>query len=242
MSTSPYDPEAINAASMIAAFVENPIEELGADGWNNLAAYWRDISRETPAKKWWNLPFDHPLIGRALRLDRTQPGATYALAPFRYLKSGDRHLILAAYPCPHIFAPIDYDWLGIETVLAWEPATDKVKVLTDNRPQLFGRLSEEDNTVFADPRAFFTAWMRARAWYASARQQAAYSRWNAIPPEIDLLPGALMIGDPEAIHWPTTTMPRHLQCVGIEPKRVNRAILKSARLPMCIGFDTARAA
>jgi hypothetical protein len=242
MSNSPYDSETIMSASVIAAFAENPVDELGSDGWNYLAAYWRDIGRDTPAKAWWHLPFNHPAIGRALRIDRTQPGATYALAPFRYLKDGDRHLILAAYPCPHVFAPIDHDWLGIETVLSWEPATGKVEVLTDKRPQLFGQLTEDDNTVFADPRAFFTAWMRARAWYASARQQAFNARWHAVPPERDTLPGALIVGDPDAIHWPTVTMPRHLQCVGIDPKRVNRAILKSASLPMCIGFDTARAA
>jgi len=242
MATSPYDPEVISAAHFIAATYENPIEELGADGWNYLRAYQRDIAREGPARVWWHLPFDHPAIARALRIDRTQSGATYALLPFRYLKDGDRHLILAAHPCPHAFAPTDMDWLGIETVIAWEPSTGKVTVLTDDRPQLFGHLTEDDNTVFADPRAFFTAWMRARAWYATARQQAAYSKWAATPPELDMLPGALIVGNPDAIRWPTATMPRHIQCVGIEPKRVNRAILKSASLPMCVGFDTAKAA
>lgn len=242
MSTSPYDAEVISAAHFIAATYENPIEAMGADGWNYLYAYQRDIKRDTPAKTWWHLPFDHHAIARALRVDRSQTGATYVLAPFRYLKDGDRHLILAAYPCPHLFSPADMDWLGIETVVAWEPSTGKVEVLTDDRPQLFGRLTEEDSTIFADPRAFFTAWMRARAWYATARQQAAQARWSAVPPELDVLPGALIVGDPDVIHWPTTTMPRHVQCVGIEPKRVNRAILKSASLPMCTGFDTARAA
>ncbi len=242
MATSPYDAEVIAAAHFIAAMHENPIEAMGADGWNYYRSYRRDIERETPAKTWWYLPFDHAAIARALRIDRTQPGATYALAPFRYMRDGARHLILAAYPCPHAFAPCDLDWLGIETVMAWEPATGKVEVLTDDRPQLVGRLTEDDNTVFADPRAFFTAWMRARAWYATARQQAAYQTWTAVPPELDVLPGALIIGDPDAVQWPTATMPRHIQCVGIEPKRVNRAILKSACLPMCTGFDTARAA
>lgn len=242
MATSPYDDEVITALHITAAFTVNPVEAMGAEAWNYLNAYWRDKNRDTPAKTWWNLPFDHFAIARALRIDRTQPGATYALAPFRYMRDGDRHLIVAAHPCPHAFAPIDMDWLGITTVIAWEPATGNVTVLTDDRPQLFGRLTEDDNTVFADPRAFFTAWMRARAWYATARQQAAYSKWTATPPELDVLPGALIVGDPDAIHWPTPTMPRHLQCVGIDPKRVNRAILKSASLPMCVGFDTARAA
>lgn len=242
MATSPYDSATILELSIAAAFVENPVEELGAEAWNYLAAYWRDIKREGPAKMWWDLPFDHPAIARALRIDRSQPGATYALAPFRYMRDGARHLILAAYPCPHAFAPIDIDWLGIETVVAWEPVTGKVEVLTDDRPQLFGRLTEDDSTIFADPRAFFTAWMKARAWYTATRQQAVYSKWSATPRELDVLPGALIVGDPDVIHWPTATMPRHVQCVGIEPKRVNRAILKSASLPMCVGFDNVRAA
>lgn len=242
MANSPYDSAAIAAAHVIAAFDDNPVEAMGADGWNYLRAYQRDIARETPAKTWWHLPFDHPAIARALRIDRTQPGATYALAPFRYIKHGARHLILAAYPCPHAFAPVDMDWLGIETVIAWEPVTGKVEVMGDDRAQLVGRLTDDDSTVFADTRAFFTAWMRSRAWYFGARQHAAYARWSATPPEIDVLPGALIVGDPEAIRWPSATMPRKIQCVGIDPKRVNRAILKSACLPMCTGFDTARAA
>lgn len=243
MATSPYDNELIGALAHIAAFDAAPLETMGAEAWNYLQAYWRDIARDGWAKTWWNLPFNHPAIGRALRIDRTQVGATYALAPFRYFKDeSGRHLILAAHPCPQVFVPADLDWLGIETIVAWEPTTGKVEVLTDDRPQLFGRLTEDDNTVFDDPRAFFTAWMKARAWYSSARQQAASAKWSATPPERDVLPGALIIGDAEAVHWPTVTMPRHIQCVGIDPKRVNRAILKSASLPMCTGFDTARAA
>lgn len=242
MATNPYDPGVCMEAAIAAAFCDDPVEVIGVEAWNHFCAFRRDLNRDTSAKTWWNLPFNHPAIARALRIDRTQPGATYALAPFRYLRDGDRHLILAAHPCPHAFAPVDMDWLGIETVIAWEPTTGKVTVLTDDRPQLFGKLTEDDNTVFADPRAFFTAWMRARAWYATARQQAAYSKWTATPPELDMLPGALIVGDADLINWPTPTMPRHLQCVGIDPKRVNRAILKSASLPMCTGFDTARAA
>ncbi len=242
MATSTYDPDVCMQAAIASAFCVDPVEAVGVEAWNHFCAFRRDMARDTPAKMWWHLSFDHPAIARALRIDRSQPAATYALAPFRYMRDGDRHLILAAHPCPHAFAPADVDWLGITTVIAWEPTTGRVDVLTDDRPQLFGRLTEDDNTVFADPRAFFTAWMRARAWYATARQQAAYSKWTATPPELDMLPGALIVGDPDAIQWPTPTMPRHIQCVGIEPKRVNRAILKSASLPMCTGFDTARAA
>lgn len=237
-----YDPETIMGLSVIAALSEAPVEEMGVDGWNHLSSYWRDIARDGPAKVWWSLPHDHPAIARALRIDRSHSCAPYALAPFRYIKRGDRHLILAAHPCPRQFTPVDMDWLGIETVIAWEPSTGKVNVLTDDRPQLFGRVTDDNNTLFADPRAFFIAWMRARAWWATSRIEAAKSPWSAKPAELDMLPGALIVGDPDRIGWPVHTMPRHFECVGIEPKRINRAILKSAGLPMCVGADIARAA
>lgn len=234
--------EAFDALRFALAMEGNPFDLIGPEATNEISAYLYAIGKPCPARMWWNLPHDNPLIARALRIDPSQSCARYALAPFRYIKRGGRHLILAAHPCPRQFSPIDLDWLGIETVLAWEPKTDKVEVLTDDRPQLFGRVTDEDNTVFADARAFFTAWMRNRAWYATARLEAMKSPWSAKPAEVDLLPGALIIGDPEAIHWPVHSMPRHFQAVGIEPKRLNRAILKSASLPMCVGADVARAA
>lgn len=239
---NPYDPATIDALSVIAAFDPAPLETMGADAWNYLAAYWRDIENESPAKTWWGLKHDHPAIARALRIDRSEPHAWYALLPFRYLKLGDRHLILAAYPTPKIITAVDQDWLGIETVIAWEPTTGAVSVMTDDRPQLVGRVTETDSTVFAEPRAFFTAWMRQRAWFMAARVQASQRKWSAMHGEPDLLPGALIVGDPDKISWPVHSMPDRFTCVGIEPKRVNKAIIRSARLPMCAGIDIARAA
>lgn len=233
---------AFNALRVALTRDGNPFDLIGAEGTNLVSMHIHATAKESPAKTWWNLPFDHPLIARALRIDRGQSCAQYALAPFRYLKSKTgRHLILAAHPTPRQFTPIDLDWLGIETVLAWEPSTGKVAVWGDDRPQLFGRVTETDAIVFGDARAFFTAWMRQRAWYATARLEANKSPWSAKPAEIDLLPGALAIGDIEAIRWPVHAMPRHFETVGIDPTRLNRAILKHAALPMCVRQDTMRA-
>jgi hypothetical protein len=200
------------------------------------------IAKDCPAKTWWHLAHDHPAIARALRIERAESSAWYALAPFRYAKIDGRHLILAAHPPPRIFEALDPDWLGIETVIAWEPTTGAVMVMDDDRPQIVGTVTETDATIYADPRAFFTAWMRQRAWYFTARVQAMARKFAAIPAEPDLLPGALIVGDPDKIAWPIHSMPDRFTCVGIDPKTVNRAILKFAKLPMCAGLDMAKAA
>lgn len=235
---------AFNALSVALAYDGNPFDMLGTEGTNIVAAYTQSLGKACPARTWWHLPYDHPAIARALRIDPAESVARYALAPFRYTKRGERHLILAAWPCPRQFSPITLDWLGIETVIAWEPATGRVTVATDDRPQLFGAVTAEDATVYGDPRAFFTAWARKRAWFATARQAAMVSRWAALPDELDTLPGGLIVGGVDAINWPAPTLPPRFTCVGIDPRAVNRAILKSASLPLCVGAETdiARAA
>ncbi len=237
-----YDPDTITSLSVIAAFSEKPVEAMGVDCWNYLASYWRDIEADTPAKLWWGLDYDHAAIARALRIDRADPPALYALMPFRYAKIDGRHLILAAYPTPMVFEDADADWLNIETVIAWEPTTNTAHVMGDAGPQLVGHVTETDPTVFADPRAFFTAWLRQRAWYYGARQEASQRQFAAIPAEPRLLPGALIVGDPERIAWPIHSMPDRFTCVGIDPRAVNKAILKFAKLPMCAGLDMVKAA
>ncbi len=235
---------AFQALAVALSHDGNPFDLIGPEATNLTAAYTHSISKPCPAKAWWHLPYDHPAIARALRIDPSESVARYALAPFRYVKRGERHLILAAWPCPRQFTPIDLDWLGIEAVIAWEPSTGAVHVVTDDRPQLFGALSDDAAVVYADPRAFFTSWAQRRAWFASAYQAAMTSPWSAKPREIDTLPGGLIVGNPEAIHWPTHTMPQRFTTVGIDPRTINRCILKSARLPLCTGTETniARAA
>jgi len=240
---SPWDFDTVHQIRYAMALAnmagDDPIQTVGVECANYAAAYDYALSKDCPAKTWWHLTYDHPAIARALRIDRMESVAGYALRPFRYIKRGERHLILAAWPCPHELGKIDMDWLGIETVLAWEPVTGKVTNLTDDRPQLFGAVTSEDATVYGEPRAFFTAWARKRAWFASAYQQAMTSTWSARPREIDQLPGGLAIGDIDAIHWPTPTLPERFTTVGIDPKALNRAILKSARLPFCTGTNAA---
>lgn len=192
--------------------------------------YCRNIEAETPARLWWHLPRDKTIAARALHIDPGDPEAWFALLPFRYHKDrreGEptRHLILAAYPAPDLAE----DWFNVQTVLAWEPSTNKVEAMGNDMPQLVGRLSDDDNSVFSDPLAFFVAWARQRAGYIYARKaQPGYS--GAIP---DLVPGALIVGDIDRIRWPIHSMPRRFTCQGADPKEINRAILKFAKLPTC---------
>lgn len=201
---------------------------------NALSAYLYAIKKDTPAKRWWHLPFNHSAIGRALNINRADYAAPYALFPFRYAKTERGHRILAAYPCPRtIGTEIDMDWLGIEAVIEWDPVTNTAQVFDDPDPQLVGDMRDDTATLFADPRAFFIEWARNRAAFAVRFQETIRTAWTAKPVEIDAIPGALMIGTPENIHWAPSAMPEAIRCVGVDPVRVNKAILKSARLPRC---------
>lgn len=195
------------------------------------AGYARDLAADSPAKRWWSLGYEEPLIAQALKVDRTEPDAWYALLPFRYLNDDGRHLILAAWPAPRVIDDIDLDWLNIEHVIAWEPRTGTVELLGDNAPRLIGHFSDESETLYCDPRAFFTAWAAARArWLALRRRHTAL---GAVEP--DIMPGALAVGDIDRIAWPVYQMPARFRTVGADPRSVNRAIFNFVHLPLAVG-------
>lgn len=197
---------------------------------NELSQLWFARSKDTPAKMWWYADLWHPATGRALNMDRSEFAGVYALAPFRLARIDEKVLVLAAYPAPRIFDPIDEDWLGIDAVIAWNPVDDTATVLGDVEPQLVGSF-HEDSSLFASPRAFFQRWAQKRAAYAVQRQMVAGKDWHHPPIEGDLVPGALIIGKPSEIRWTNFDLPRDLEVVGISALAVNRAILRSARVP-----------
>lgn len=197
---------------------------------NSLAARWFALSKDSPAKLWWHSPLWNDATGRALGLDRAECAGVYALAPFRIARIDGKALVLAAYPAPRIFAPVDEDWLDIETVIAWNPLDDTAIVLGDPVPQIVGTFAE-DATLYASPREFFQRWAQKRAAYAVQRQACADNEWSAPPVEADLAPGALIIGNFNEIRWQTHNLPRDLECVGVDARLINRAILRAANLP-----------
>lgn len=197
---------------------------------NDLSEYMWALDQQTPAKTWWYAEATHAAVARALRIDPKADGAAYALAPFRYCIYDGRHLILAAYPAPMIFVP-DHAWFRIETVIAWNPIFDTATVLEDDQDQFVGTLTEDANTVFASPRAFFQAWAMRRAQFAVQRQPYAGKAWHQPPIETDLVPGALLIGDLRQVRLNPSLMPDHIECNGIDPREFNKAVMRSANLP-----------
>jgi hypothetical protein len=209
---------------------------------NDLSAYLYAYDKDCPAKVWANAPLFHPAIARALHIDRSETGGVYALAPFRLAMIGENHRILAAWPCPRILTADPEAHLVIDAVIAWNPVDNSAQILGDPVPQLAGRFPDsETSSLFADPRAFFQAWAMARAaffvhWCAAKRKD-----WESPPAESDLIPGCLLIGEPAKVNWHRHDLPKHLDCVGIDPRTVNNAILKTARLPRVTGQANARA-
>lgn len=197
--------------------------------WNSLSALNYSRRKQTPAKTWWEADAEHAAIARAMRIDRTQEGGVFALAPFRLWHDGERHLILAAYPTPRILGPVDGCWLGIEAVLAWNPLDDTARVLGDTGAQLVGQLSNEAGTVFASPREFFTQWAIDRAAFFVRWCEARRGAWTHGANEADLAPGKLAIGKPEQIRW--TGLPQSIELRGLDARQINTLILRQASLP-----------
>lgn len=201
------------------------------EGWNALVSVVHSRAKDTPAKTWWDAEALHPATFRALRIDRADFAAAYAVHPFRLARIDGKPLILAAHPAPLILGPVDDDHLNIEAVIAWNPVDNRAFVLGDETPQLVGALSDDAPTLFASPFAFFRAWLEARAAFAMLRSQLVGKDWMARPTEHGTAPGALMIGAIDAIRWNPASLPRDLVCVGADPMQINRAILRAARLP-----------
>ena len=212
---------------------------LSVDDINALSARLYALNKDCPGKTWWDADPMHPAICRALRIDPQEEGAVFAKAPFRLAKIDDRHVILAAYPAPRLLGPVDGEWLNIEAVVAWDPRTDEASVLGDLEPQLIGATAE--GTIFGSARAFFTAWLHARAaffvrWIASRKGDWAH---GAI--EHDLAPGALAVGPIDAIQWNPSALPAELRAVAIDPAKLNRALLKAARIPRAYAANPMKA-
>jgi hypothetical protein len=201
------------------------------DDMNNLSARLYALSKDCPGKAWWDADPMHPAICRALRIDPADEGAVFAKAPFRLAQIDGAHVILAAYPTPRMLGPVDGDWLGIETVIAWHPRSDAATILADPEPQLTGRLTDDTPRLYASARSFFTDWLRARAAFFVLWQQSRKGKWAHGATEHDLAPGALVVGNVDAIRWRPSTMPENLECVGLDAKKLNRALLKAARVP-----------
>jgi len=232
----------VEAAIGIQQLTGEPWQDWFApDEINAVSSYWHRLSKDTPGKAWFDCEPVHPAVKRALRIDPSDPSSTYACAPFRLARVEGVAVILAAWPAPRILGPVDQDWFGIEQVIVWNPVRNSATILHDPQAQIVGPLTSDANALFADPYAFLRAWAEARAAFF-ARWKAIRSDWNTRPLEYDLAPGALMVGPLGEIRWPMSAMPPVLECVGVNPDAVFKAILKAARLPRVVNNSNLRAA
>lgn len=202
-----------------------------ADAMNAVSAYWYACERDTPAKRWWATTPWHPAAYRALNIDPDQYGAAFAIAPFRISRIDGVVHVIAAYPAPRMTSPVDLDWLGITHIIAWNPITNRAHVIGDPGPQIVGKLTDDANTVFGDPKAFFQSWARARAMFQVECEGLTGKAWAKRPTERDLVPGALLIGAVEKVRWNPRALPPHITCVGINDRALNSAIFRAAALP-----------
>lgn len=224
--TPEYREHALCIEAMAHAALQG--EPLSPEIANHVSQYAYALKSNTPAKEWWHCAPHHPAIARALRIDRSQTGGVYALAPFRIYHDGEKHVILAAFPCPRILGPIDMDWLGIEAVLAWNPVDDTATILGDHTPGLFGSTDADDFTLYASPRDFLTDWAIRRAHAYVALTNLRKSAW-ADAEDRDTPPGALAVGPIDKINL--TNLPRDFAAQGFDVSALNRQIIKQARLP-----------
>ncbi|MDE2434713.1 MAG: hypothetical protein KGM49_00500 [Sphingomonadales bacterium] len=209
---------------------------------NAISELWFARAKDSPAKAWWGASLDRAPVFRALRIGPNDAGAVYAAAPFRVARdANDQWCVLAAWPSPALLGDPDPDWLGIETVLAWNPLANSVQILGDTMSQLVGAFERSDQgTLFGQPFAFFRTWVEQRAAFATAWQAARSAHFTTPPPEKDT-PGMLIVGDAQKVLWRGHDLPETLNCVGIDAATVNKAIVRSANLPRAVSAMRAAA-
>lgn len=201
---------------------------------NSLSEYWFALSKDTPGRTWFHARHDAKAVCRALRINPDDDGAIYATTPFRIARVNDKVVVLAAHPAPRNFTPIDEDWLDIATVIAWNPLDDTAHVLGDTAAQLVGAMSDDANQIHASPRTFFQAWAIRRAQFAVKARSLSGKSWITRPRERDEVPGALLIGDLSKVRINPAVLPEHIECVGVDPRELNKAIIHAARLPRAV--------
>lgn len=204
------------------------------------------LDKETPGKAWhaaWN-PADRKVICRHLKIDPADPLAFFATFPFRVIRNeGERPWIAAAIGCRRIMDPASkehapgYDWLhiDIDDVILWNPRSGEVKVAGDPDRRLVECANYDDGryTVFADPFSFFRAWADRRAEFGARVKAARASKHVLISTEAvdNCMPGALVIGDLDRVHWRDLDAAVLVAGPGVDPVKLNRAIFRTARLP-----------
>lgn len=201
----------------------------------------RERERETPARAWsesWSVA-DRPVICRHLRIDHADPLALYATFPFRIIRpDGERPWIAAATGCPRVFdarSLSSWEHFDIHDVILWNPRSGEVRVAGDPGASLVECADYDGgrHVIYADGFAFFRAWADRRAMIGAGIMTARQSKHAIIPsePADNGMPGTLVIGDLNKVHWRDLSATVLVAGPGIDPAALNRAVFRAARLP-----------
>lgn len=192
----------------------------------------RLIADATAKSPWLSTPYrrGRANICRALRIDPTDPTAGYATAPFVVIDHDGETWIAGAVG----FTVFSHG--EIADLILWQPQTQRIRIFGEaaNAAILITPFqTEPELTVFADGFAFFRAWADRRAAFYARRQAARETMHAIIPtePADGNLPGALVVGNLDKIQWRDTGASTLLAGPGVDPKTLQRAVLRSARIP-----------
>jgi hypothetical protein len=221
-------------------FAPPPTDELDDD--ETIAAFFahtRALSADTPGHRWWKA--DHrrgrASICKALRLDPNDRFTCFATAPFRIVDEDGAPWIAGAIGL-RCFDP-QWGHTEIRDVVLWNPRSGDLRIAgeaTSRSAVISPAHSDGEVDVFASGFAFFRAWTERRAEYAARHLIALSDRSRIRPtePADSNIPGILVIGDLDSIHWRELDAPVLKAGTGVEATKLKRAIFRSARLPRVV--------
>jgi hypothetical protein len=192
------------------------------------------IGREWLAADW---TCGRASICRALRIERTEPTAPYATFPFTVLETdgGEHRWIAGAVGIWSPFTSSDWSADHVREVILWNPRTGELRLLGDDLAGATAILPDRPDarlTVYADGFSFFRAWADRRAeQYQRMRLAIEHHRVTQAEPTDSGLPGILAIGDVATIDWSDIGAAVLVAGPGVDPKALNRGVIRSARLP-----------
>lgn len=173
-------------------------------------------------------------VFRALKIGASDPHAHFSTDRFTVLTIDGKAWIAGAVSASPIIGHRYGDWFpnGGEVIL-WNPRTNEVKLRDDDHPTLIlPHRAEARLTVYADGFAFFRAWADNRAAISERINLATDNhRITHAEPSDGGIPGALAIGALNSIDWTDTGSNILVAGPGIDPKKLNSAIIRSAKLP-----------
>ena len=225
-----------------ASLTKIQLSQAEIDERNELSSFFYNLRKETPGR-FWEFQCKSPLdseqalksMSKVLNLDATDDMVPVAIKHIKLGKIDNVYHIVVPYPIPEEKEWPDGSnrglWIDIEQVLIWNPKTDHWTIMGDDAPQLFGNLNP---VVFGHPKRFLQEWASARAIQLEHIRIRSAQKWSVTPTESDVCPGSLIVGDLNKIPWPISEMDKSIRCYGIDPKKVNQSILKSANLPFAV--------